>query len=68
MNPSNRRRSRRRTALYVIGTVIGMIILLMLLMGRNAGTDEEDDTFNLHANPHVLVGEGKAPLPHDFDS
>ncbi len=69
MNPANKRRSRRRTALYVIGTIIGMIILMMILFGRNHSSlsDEEDDTFNLHANPHVLVGDGKVPLGHEFD-
>jgi hypothetical protein len=39
----------------------------MLLVGRN-GSSSDDDTFDLHANPHVLVGEGKEPLGHDFDS
>ncbi|OXA61146.1 zinc finger protein-like 1 homolog [Folsomia candida] len=66
VNPANKRKSRRRTALYVIGTIVGMIILLMLLFGRNSSSDE-DDAFNLHANPHVLVGEGKVPLGHEFD-
>jgi len=67
MSPANKRRSRRRTTLYVIGTIIGMIILLMLFFGRSTTSDFDDDTFNLHANPHVLVGEGKAPLSQDFE-
>lgn len=68
MNPANKRRTRRRTALYVIGSVIGMIILLMLLIGRNNSSEYEDDSLSLRANPHILVGEGKAPLGHDFES
>jgi hypothetical protein len=65
MNPTNKRRTRRKTALYVIGSVIGMIILLMILFGRNG--NYEDDVYDPKLNPNVLIGEGKV-LGHEFDS
>jgi len=64
MNPTNKRRTRRKTAMYVIGTIVGAIILLMLVFGRSGN---EDETFDPKSNPNILIGQGKV-LGHEFDS
>jgi hypothetical protein len=67
VSTGKRRMTRRRTAVYAIFGIIATVILLMVIFGRSSDDDDEDG-LNPHANPNLLIGNGKGALIREHDS
>jgi hypothetical protein len=57
-NPAtNRRKTRKRTIIYAIVTIIALVVMFMILFGRN---EDYDEGFDPKLNPNVFIGDREA--------